>query len=243
MRRSTAILLVFVVVLSGCSTSYAENPVWTGDEDNHWREETLTVAVETPANSTRDYEPMVAEALDYWEANSEEYAGFSIRYDLAPDAENPDLVVAFVPTIEDCGEEGHTAGCAPVLTSPTQVDRPVRVRVRTDFSDESTVQVLKHELGHTLGLSHDDEPQSVMAAKSQLTTPPQPDATERALPWQDSDLSVYVDDSNVSAADRDETEYQVRGGDVRVVDVHREVGVLPGECPLRGVRLGWRRQL
>jgi hypothetical protein len=210
MRRSLAVLLVLIVVLAGCSTSYAENPVWMGDEDNHWREETLTVAVEMPANSSRDYRPLVREALDYWAANSKQYAGFPIQYELERNATDPDLVVDFVPTIENCGRENHTAGCAPVLTAPTQVDRPVRVRVMTTFSDESTVQVLKHELGHTLGLTHDDPPESVMAAKSTLTTPPQPDATERALSWDAPELSVYVDDTNVSAADRDEARRQVR---------------------------------
>lgn len=209
MNGPRALVLALLLVLAGCSTSYAENPVWTGDQDNHWREETLVVGMETPSNATRDYAPLVREALGYWEQHSEQYAGFPIEYRFEPDAEDPDLVVAFVPTIEDCGNENHTAGCAPVLTAAAQVDRPVRVRVRTTFSDNSTVQVLKHELGHTLGLNHGDEPRAVMAAKSQLTTPPQRDATDRALPWADPELSVYVDYGNVSAENRDEIRAQV----------------------------------
>lgn len=207
--RLRVVALVLLVVLTGCSTSYAENPLWSGDEDDPWREETLTVAIDAPPDDGRDYAPLVREALDYWEQHADEYAGYPIEYEIDADPESPDMVIQFVPSVTDCGTEGHTAGCAPVLTSPAQVNRPVDVRVRTGFSDASTVQVLKHEVGHMLGLRHDDEPQSVMAGTSQLMTPPQRNATERALPWDHSELTVYVDYANVSADDRSEVERQV----------------------------------
>lgn len=208
--RWRPLLFALLVVLAGCSTSYADHPIWTGDPDNPWREAELTVAVDGSADPDRDYEPLVREALDYWEQNADRYAGYPIRFQVVRNAEDPDMTVRFVDAIDACGSEEHTAGCAPVLTSPMQVDRPVDVRVRTEFSDASTVQVLKHEFGHTLGLTHDDEPQSVMAAKSQLTTPPQRDATDRAMPWPNSSLSVYVDEENLSPGDREETFRQVR---------------------------------
>ncbi|MFB6170962.1 MAG: matrixin family metalloprotease [Haloarculaceae archaeon] len=207
--RFRALALVLLVVLAGCATSYAANPLWTGDDDNPWREETLTVAVHAPPGDARNYQPLVRQALDYWEQHAEQYAGYPIAYQIDDDSADPDLNVSFVPDVTDCGSETHTAGCAPVLTEPTQVHRPVTVRVRTDFSDASTVRVLEHELGHTLGLSHSDAPQPLMAARSQLTTLPQPNATERALPWNHSDLRVYVDDAAVASADRAEVERQI----------------------------------
>jgi hypothetical protein len=178
--------------------------VWTGDQDNPWRETEITVAIEGDTGQA----PQVREALDYWEKNSERYAGYPLQYELAPDAESPDMVVAFVERIDGCGIENDTAGCAPVLNSPFLVDRPVRVRVRTGFSDESTVRVLKHELGHTLGLNHSDDPREIMASHSILTTPPQPNATERALPWADPELTVHVDYGDRD--DRDTLDRQVR---------------------------------
>lgn len=215
--RYRAVVVAVVLLLAGCSSVLdpggwpSQTEAWTGDEDNHFRQERLTVGVEAPPGDDRDYRPLVREALDYWEANAERYAGFPIRYDLAPDAADPDVTVRFVTGIDDCGSETHTAGCAPIIDRPAQVNRPVQVRVRTNFSDDSTVQVLKHEFGHTLGLHHDDDPQSVMQPRSLLTTLPQRNATDRAMPWADPGLSVYVDDSNVSAREREETERQVAG--------------------------------
>jgi hypothetical protein len=215
------VVLAALVLLSGCTLSLGNGspsvspggggePVWTGDEDNPFRQETLVVAVDGSA-ADGDVTPLVREALSYWEANSEQYAGYPIDYRLAANASDPDLQVRFVDSVDQCGTEEHAAGCAPVITKPGQFDPPVEVRIKTGFSDASTVQVLKHELGHTLGLDHGDEPAEVMAASSTLTTPPRTNASDRALPWDTSTLSVYVDMSAVAEGDREEARRQVAG--------------------------------
>ncbi|MFC7176457.1 matrixin family metalloprotease [Halosegnis marinus] len=114
--------------------------------------------------------------------------------------------------IAECGSEtsDYTAGCARFLDSPDDVTRPIRVRVETGYADASTVSVVKHELGHTLGLRHGDEPTDVMAARSNLTTLPQPNATERALPWDSPNLTYYVDYATVPESERAETRRQMR---------------------------------
>jgi len=170
---------------------------------------TLVVGIENPENGSRDYAPLVRQALDYWEANDSRYVGYEVSYRLDPEAPDPDVVVSVVDRIEDCGsEEDHAAGCAPYITRPEQFSPPVRVRVVEGLSDESTARVLIHEFGHTLGLGHDDEPQSVMRAEGHLATLPQPDAVDRSFAWSDRTLSVHVD-VGPDAGDRAAVERQV----------------------------------
>jgi hypothetical protein len=158
---------------------------------NPWGSEPIVVAVEGPPD--RDVVPLVRRAAAFWEANATRYVGYSVDYEVRPDAENPDLVVRFVDEVGGCERSNHTAGCAPYITSAAQINRPMTVEIKTGLSDVSTEQVVAHELGHTLGLGHDDEPQTVMRTGVTLTTLPQPNATERGFPWDDSEFTVHID--------------------------------------------------
>jgi hypothetical protein len=164
---------------------------------NPWGDEPIVVAVRNEGTRDRDFAALVREATASWEEGSQ-YLGFEVEYEVRPDAEDPDLVVAFADGVPDCGNVSDAAGCAPLLTDPRQVDRPETAWVKTGLSDESTVLVTEHELGHTLGLTHDDPPRDVMQARSVLYTEPQPNATERAFPWADADFTVRVDAVNAS---------------------------------------------
>ena len=222
-----AVAALGLVVLAGCVAPAAPNagqpadggsgaPAETGTGTatatapaDPYGGEPLVVAVENP-NGSRDYAPLVRRALDYWEANASQYAGHDVAYRIDPDAADPDFVVAVVDRIEDCGtEDDHSAGCAPYITRPEQFSPPERVRVVDGLSDESAVQVLIHEFGHTLGLGHDDEPQSVMRAEGRLATLPRRDAVDKAFAWEHRTLSVHVDVGD-GVGDRAAVDRQVR---------------------------------
>ncbi|WP_128477197.1 matrixin family metalloprotease [Halorussus pelagicus] len=195
-----------LLVLAGCATeppgteagadgsadSRALTPDETPDRTNPWAERTLTVAINNTANESRDFRPLVADALEFWSSNDTRFAGFPINYELDPNASDPVIVIEFVDSIESCANVTDPAGCAPYVTANVQASPPVSIEVVGSYSNQSTALILKHELGHTLGLDHSARPQSVMAPTSQLRTLPRANATERRMPWADPNFTVYL---------------------------------------------------
>ncbi|RLM53332.1 matrixin [Halobellus sp. Atlit-31R] len=165
---------------------------------NPWGREPIVIGVVDAADTGREWTPLVREAAAYWEARGERFTGFAVDYEVRPDAAEPDLVVEFVDVVPECDGADDAAGCAPVIKNSRQIDRPETVSVRTGFSAASTVLVVEHELGHTLGLTHRDAPKDVMASSSVLYSEPLPNATERAFPWSDAEFTVYVDTANAT---------------------------------------------
>ncbi|ELZ97437.1 Matrixin [Haloferax mediterranei ATCC 33500] len=147
------------------------------------------------------------EATTFWEANDARYLGSEIDYEVDADARNPDLVVRFSDDIPECSGQVDAVGCAPYITDERQIDRPMTAHIRTGFSDDSTAEIIEHELGHTLGLAHGDEPAELMDATGMVYTLPRTNATEKAFPWADSHFTVYMNDSG--AADPDAAREQV----------------------------------
>lgn len=151
------------------------------DPQNPYDKKNLTVAVEADRDYER-YRNITREALDYWEQNSSRYAGYPINYDIVDNQSNHDIVVNWTEEVDICDltYSNKTIGCADLVVD----DAPstVTVDVERGYLRSQSVELVKHELGHTLGLDHDDEPEKVMS-ENQTTT----------LRLQDIDIAVHYE--------------------------------------------------
>jgi len=107
---------------------------------------------------------------------------------------DPDVRVAIVEDVQQCGgEQSETfVGCAPIYEDGEVESFESFVRIEGGYTPNSTVQTMKHEFGHLLGLNHGDEPMPLMDEEHAKTQVSSPNATERAYPWESEELSVAV---------------------------------------------------
>ncbi|MFB6221846.1 MAG: matrixin family metalloprotease [Halolamina sp.] len=163
------------------------------NRSNPWNESELVVAVDADATGDRAVGRLVRKAAAFWSNQSRRYAGYPVAFSVQPNAENPDIVIRFTDEVGKCGYAATAAGCAPYINSSAAIDRPVVIDVRTGFDDASTAHIVRHELGHLLGIEHGEPPTDVMRPDVELETLPRPNATDRVFPWPDTSFNVYLD--------------------------------------------------
>lgn len=127
---------------------------------------TQTVRVDADSESPHNLDALAEAALSFWEDHSEQYAGFPVDFERAD--EDPDVVIAYRDSPTGCENvpeySDQVLGCAPVLQAGYIVDRPIVGRVVAAARPSGAIRVTtQHELGHMLGLDHDDEPATVMS--------------------------------------------------------------------------------
>ncbi|MFC6974713.1 matrixin family metalloprotease [Halomicroarcula sp. GCM10025709] len=195
-------VLALVVLTAGCSgVGDLQQSGLVGDAEHPLAGETVTVVVDgTPRERA-----VTAAAAQYWNGAGQQYVEFNVTLDVVAgdgSERDPDVVVTYTESVTDCGDDEFSAGCAPRPNASTGLERPADIEVQRGLSNESTLLVAKHEFGHLLGLRHDDEPQSVMYHERDLWTRDRPNASERALPWDDPALTVAVRNGSLPAEDR-----------------------------------------
>lgn len=134
--------------------------------ENPWGKETISIYVIDRSSLDLNRSEEVENTIAYWESRGGEYAGYPVEFEIVNDSMYADLDIVIVDDIDECGIEDHsepetsTLGCAPVVT--TQPPENPQIEIVADILPEDFEQVLKHEFGHTLGLTHGEEPEDIM---------------------------------------------------------------------------------
>lgn len=162
---------------------------------NPWGTDPVKVAIANLANESRNIAPLVRDAIAYWEGPNSTHGDYPVDYLLVEDPDDAQIVIQFVEEIHSCGdgEVDRTMGCAPILTSDSNPGPYTQIQVRSGYTDETTVEIIKHELGHTRGLEHGEGPMPLMAATDTNAKHfPVTDAVDRPNPWQKNTLKIYL---------------------------------------------------
>lgn len=166
-------------------------------------DQVVKVAVKYEAQTNRNFSRMLRPALAYWTLRSSKYTNRDVTFRYTPNLWQADIKVRVVDSIEFCdGSSEVTVGCARLGSIDDALQgEQVSLRIEKGYSASSTRQVIKHELGHVLGIDHNEEPIPLMNASSLYYTVEQKNATERENPWRNQTLAVYVK-HNAAYSDR-----------------------------------------
>lgn len=157
--------------LAGCA--FDGEP--TTDAPRHpFAEETVSVRIDNRSDTDHDVERNAREALEYWTENADSFVGFDVDFEVVET--DPDMTIAYVDTPEPCrnveGFSEQVLGCAPLLRPGVRVPTELTAYVVATNRPFGKIRITtKHEIGHVLGLYHDDEPREIMSNRPEDRIP------------------------------------------------------------------------
>ena len=184
-------------------------PTPTPVPDNPFGEKPIIIGIDNPTN--RSYNTLVREVISYWTQTGKQHTDWWTTIKLKPDASSPDLTVSFISNIGRCGVEVNEdhIGCAPLIEQ-TDTVYTERLQIETGYTNASTRATLKHEFGHIFGLEHGETPLAIMNATGIANLTAQPNASMRAIPWENDSLKVHINISSFDTIDSTEIDEQVK---------------------------------
>ena len=145
----------------------------------------------------RNITDIVRNSTAFWERNAEHTAGYPIEYNFVDNGSNADQVLEY-ENVDACGDITNRSivGCAGLATGYREA---VGGSVQYNASNPQIQSTTTHELGHMLGLRHDDPPNYVMSVSPISWTP---NATKVAFRGEDGgDLDPRTKRKAVEALD------------------------------------------
>lgn len=167
-----AVLAVGAGVLTGCTSSWdsvaptqspSPEPSPTPAPRHPFADTEVAVTVIDASSTAYDVHEITRESLAYWEEHAPQYAGFDVTFQLVDD--DAAITLKYLDEPRECGAYVSSAilGCAPLIRAGDRVTSADAWIVAGQRPRGRIVTTTKHELGHILGLDHDDEPASIMS--------------------------------------------------------------------------------
>ena len=151
MKKALILLLAFILI---------SGPALAVEKIGVWKEMPISVYIE---KSRRDY--LMKKAFGDWESASNKL----VEFEYVDDPEEAQIVVTFADKVSDVsdkavgltypyvGKDGYFVGAKIVIAKYSDVQT-------TKMTNHQLMKIMRHEIGHAIGLNHTTSPNSIMNA-------------------------------------------------------------------------------